>query len=87
MENYEKGLDHYFKSLVFFEEMGDEDKNKLFKIDENFKMTGTAKEKGSGLGLILCKEFVEMHESEIQVESKPNQGTTVKFTLPVIQKS
>jgi signal transduction histidine kinase len=67
--------------------ISDEDKNKLFKIDENFKMTGTAKEKGSGLGLILCKEFVEMHESEIQVESKPKKGTTVKFTLPAIQKS
>lgn len=55
---------------------------KLFRIDVNTTTLGTSQEKGSGLGLILCKEFVEKHGGTIWVESKPNEGSTFYFTLP-----
>jgi signal transduction histidine kinase len=55
---------------------------KLFRIDVRYKRLGTAREKGTGLGLILCKEFVEKHGGEIWIESEAGQGSTVKFTLP-----
>ena len=48
-----------------------ENMEKLFRIDEKFKSTGTAGEKGTGLGLIICREFVEKNGGEITVESSP----------------
>ncbi len=55
---------------------------KLFRIDAKYKRVGTAQEQGTGLGLILCKEFVERNNGNIQVESEVGQGTTFRFTLP-----
>ncbi len=55
---------------------------KLFRIDENISTPGTNKEKGTGLGLILCKEFVEYHKGKIWVESKEHYGSTFYFTIP-----
>ena len=57
---------------------------KLFRIDEQYRRTGTANERGTGLGLILCKEFVERNGGEIRVESKIGNGSTFSFTLPKI---
>ncbi|MBI9071012.1 MAG: tetratricopeptide repeat-containing sensor histidine kinase [Melioribacteraceae bacterium] len=54
----------------------------LFIIGNNTSTLGTNKEKGTGLGLILCKEFIEKHNGEIKVESKIGEGTTFSFTLP-----
>ncbi|NWJ51527.1 MAG: PAS domain-containing sensor histidine kinase [Bacteroidetes bacterium] len=54
---------------------------KLFRIDENVSTIGTQKEVGTGLGLILCKEFVEMHGGKIWVESEPGKNSTFSFTL------
>lgn len=62
--------------------IGNEHLAKLFRIDSRYKRLGTAREKGTGLGLILCKEFVEKNGGKIWIESEPGQGTTVKFTLP-----
>jgi PAS domain S-box-containing protein len=58
------------------------DIDKLFRIDVHYSTDGTAKEKGTGLGLILCKEFVERHSGEIWVESKPGKGSRFRFCLP-----
>ncbi|MCG8410241.1 MAG: tetratricopeptide repeat protein [Bacteroidales bacterium] len=55
---------------------------RLFRIDIHYSTTGTQKEQGSGLGLILCKEFVDAHKGEIWVESEINKGSIFKFTIP-----
>lgn len=55
---------------------------RLFKIESSFSTTGTENEKGSGLGLILCKEFVEKSNGEIWLESTPGVGTTFYFDIP-----
>jgi signal transduction histidine kinase len=55
---------------------------KLFQIDEHFTRLGTEREKGTGLGLILCKNFITMHGGEIWLESEFQKGTTCHFTVP-----
>jgi len=57
-------------------------KEKLFNSELNPASQGTAKEKGSGLGLILCKEFVYRHQGKIWVESELDKGSKFSFTLP-----
>jgi len=61
--------------------------NKLFRIDEYFSTSGTAGEGGTGLGLIICKEFIDKNRGELQVESKLGEGTTFTFYLPRNEKS
>jgi len=58
-----------------------ENRKKLFRTDEKFKAVGTANEKGTGLGLVLCKEFVEKNNGKIWVESEEGKGSTFCFTL------
>lgn len=61
----------------------EENISKLFRIDSKFSNMGTNGEKGTGLGLILCKEFVEKQGGEIWVESEFGKGTKFSFTLPL----
>jgi len=55
---------------------------KLFKIDENYSSLGTKGEKGTGLGLILCKELVEKNGGTIWAESELSKGSSLYFALP-----
>ena len=56
--------------------------SKLFRIDAQYRRVGTAHERGTGLGLILCKEFVEQHGGKIWGNSEVDTGTTFTFVLP-----
>jgi signal transduction histidine kinase/uncharacterized protein HemY len=62
--------------------MKPEDMDKLFRIEDSFSKQGTNQESGTGLGLIICKEFVEMNGGNIDVSSKHGMGTTFTITLP-----
>ncbi len=62
--------------------MPSEFKDKLFQIDSQTTSRGTNDEKGTGLGLIICKELVEMNGGQISFVSQENKGTTFTFTLP-----
>ncbi|HNN82349.1 MAG TPA: HAMP domain-containing sensor histidine kinase, partial [Leptospiraceae bacterium] len=57
---------------------------KLFRIDSKFTMLGTEKEKGTGLGLIICKEFAERQNGFIRVQSAVGEGSTFTLCLPHI---
>jgi len=59
-----------------------EDIEKLFRIDTKVSNPGTEKEEGSGLGLILCREFIEKNGGKIHVESEAGKGSRFTFTLP-----
>jgi PAS domain S-box-containing protein len=63
--------------------ISEEDMGKLFRVDVKFSNVGTEGEKGTGLGLILCKEFIEKLGGKIWVESVVNQGSEFKFTIPL----
>jgi two-component system sensor histidine kinase/response regulator len=56
---------------------------KIFRIDENYSTRGTEDESGTGLGLILCKEFICRNGGNIWAESTFGEGSTFKFTLPL----
>lgn len=62
--------------------MSAEKLSKLFHIDSRQISNGTAQEKGNGLGLLLCKEFVEKNKGKITVESYPGKGTAFIISLP-----
>lgn len=84
-----KKQDEHFEVLVKDQGVGisEENKNRLFRIDVKYKTLGTAGETGTGLGLVLCHEFVEKNDGKIWCESRENAGTTFHFTLPAFKNS
>jgi len=57
------------------------DIDKIFKVGASYTKRGTQNEKGTGLGLLLCKEFVEKHNGRIWVESQVDLGSVFRFTV------
>ena len=65
-----------------------EDKRiKLFHVIENASSRGTDGEKGTGLGLLLCADFIQKHHGIIGVESEENMGSTFYFSIPYVQEN
>lgn len=62
--------------------MSEEEIRDLFRIDNTVSKKGTSGEPGTGLGLLICKDFVEKHEGAIHVTSEPGKGSTFTFDLP-----
>jgi PAS domain S-box-containing protein len=62
--------------------MSEELKTRLFNVESTEPRSGTADERGTGLGLVLCKELIEMMGGILQVESRENEGSTLSFNLP-----
>lgn len=84
----EMGFDPAGKDCIFYVKdngigIAAEKTPSLFSLGEVYVRTGTANEKGSGLGLVLCKEFVEKNHGEIWLESKPGEGTSFYFSVPL----
>lgn len=61
--------------------------NKLFNIEKSHSSLGTSGERGTGLGLIICKDFIEKNGGEISVSSQEGLGSTFSFTLPTAKNS
>lgn len=82
--NYKNGMTH-----IAIEDKGigmnETTLNKLFKIEEKFQEKGTEGEEGSGLGLLICKEMVELQGGSVWINSEPDNGSTFHFTLPVLK--
>jgi signal transduction histidine kinase len=59
---------------------------KLFRVEKAFSTAGTEKEKGTGLGLVICKEFVEKNNGTLSVESTPGKGSKFIVSLPKLDE-
>ena len=83
IEISENQFDNYIEYIVSDTGGGikEEDIDKLFRIDVSFTTIGTQQEKGTGLGLGLCKEIVNIHGGKISLKSKVGEGTQIIFTL------
>jgi len=67
--------------------MSDELIGTLFTLDKNISRPGTAGEPSTGLGLIICKEFIEKHGGEIRIESEVGKGSIFSFTIPLFNSA
>ncbi|MCS6821880.1 MAG: ATP-binding protein [Microscillaceae bacterium] len=56
--------------------------HKIFSKEQYYSTTGTAKEKGTGFGLLLCKDFIERNQGKMHIETEVGKGTTIQFSLP-----
>ncbi|MEJ2058422.1 MAG: ATP-binding protein, partial [Desulfofustis sp.] len=80
---------HFVKISVFDTGIGltQEEQGKLFHIDQHLRKTGTEGEEGSGLGLLVCQEFVRKHGGQIGVNSEPGEGSHFWVTLPTSDRT
>jgi len=60
--------------------------DKLFKVEESFSTPGTNNEKGTGLGLVLCNDFVKKHNGKIEVESEIGKGSLFRICIPLNER-
>jgi len=65
--------------------IAEENRAKLFDIKTHHSTKGTLQESGTGLGLLICKEFIEKHGGDIHVYSTPGEGTQIVFDLPSVR--
>lgn len=81
---FQESNKHIVKLTVSDTGMGmtPEVQSRIFNISDNYSTKGTEDESGTGLGLLLCKEFIERHKGEIWVKSEDNNGSRFSFTLP-----
>lgn len=63
--------------------MAEEVKDKLFKSDLHESKPGTDNERGTGLGLVICNDFIQRNSGKIWIENNAEKGTSFKFTLPI----
>ena len=79
------------KSIISIEDDGlgisEENQKRLFRIDTNYTRVGTCEESGTGLGLILCQEFVALNNGSISLESTPEKGSVFTVQLPINQQA
>jgi signal transduction histidine kinase len=63
------------------------DQESLIKIQENsyYTTNGTAQENGTGLGLMLCRDFLSKNGGSLLIESEPGKGSIFSFTLPLAE--
>lgn len=64
--------------------IAEEDRGKLFSIDKQLRTKGTDDELGTGLGLVICKEFMDYHQGTIAVEPNCGMGTCFCLTIPQV---
>ena len=62
--------------------MSKKEQEKIFKLDNKIRRNGTNGEKGTGLGLIICKEFIDKHRGQVWLESEEGEGTAFYFSIP-----
>ena len=76
----------YNKTIVCIEDEGigipENEIIKIFSLEEKPIQSGTGGERGTGLGLIICKEFIDINKGEINIESTINKGTKICLMLP-----
>ena len=79
--------DNYAEVIIKDDGIGMDKKtrSRLFRVDENVSRRGTNNESGTGLGLIICKEFIERNNGKIWVESTEGSGTSFYFTIPLAE--
>ncbi|MFO7672531.1 MAG: HAMP domain-containing sensor histidine kinase [Lutibacter sp.] len=88
IEIYSIPVDNFIEITVSDNGIGmtEEVKNKLFKSDLHESKPGTDNERGTGLGLVICNDFIQKNSGKIWIENNAVKGTSIKFTLPIYKE-
>lgn len=71
------------KAIILFLTCHNETIKNVFNFNDIITTRGTAKEKGTGIGLTICKELIEKNHGELNIHSEAEKGTRVSFSLPL----